>query len=157
METKEHELQYPATTDAKRLAQEFLQRHDAEHMSVVFSTYHSIDVLSEAQKKYKLGEFDLVICDEAHRTTGATFESQEESHFVKVHDEKFLKATKRLYMTATPRIFGDTAKASAEKDNVTLCSMDDETLFGKELFVINFSTAVSRELLVDYSDCPCSR
>ncbi|ABZ96123.1 Helicase (plasmid) [Leptospira biflexa serovar Patoc strain 'Patoc 1 (Ames)'] len=150
VETIEHELQYPATTDAKRLSEEFQKIHDDSHMSVVFSTYHSIDVLSEAQKKYKLGEFDLVICDEAHRTTGATFESQEESHFVKVHDDKFLKATKRLYMTATPRIFGDIAKASAEKDNVTLCSMDDETLFGKELYVINFSTAVSRELLVDY-------
>lgn len=150
VETIEHELMYPATTNAKRLAEEFTKIHDADHMSVVFSTYHSIDVLSEAQKKYKLDEFDLVICDEAHRTTGATFESEDESHFVKVHDQKFLNATKRLYMTATPRIYGDTAKASAEKDNVALCSMDDVALFGNELYVINFSTAVSLGLLVDY-------
>lgn len=150
VETIEHELMYPATTNAKSLAKEIEAIHDDKHMSVVFSTYHSIDVLSEAQKKYKLAAFDLVICDEAHRTTGATFESEDESHFVKVHDEKFLKATKRLYMTATPRIYGDMAKASAEKDNVALCSMDDESLFGKELFVINFSTAVSLGLLVDY-------
>lgn len=42
------------------------------------------------------------------------------------------------------------AKASAEKDNVALCSMDDETLYGKELFVITFSEAVRRNLLCDY-------
>lgn len=150
VETIETDLKYPATTDAKRLAEEVGKRHDQSHMTVVFSTYHSIQVISDAQKKHKMEDFDLVICDEAHRTTGATFESEDESHFVKVHDNSFLKATKRLYMTATPRIYGDTAKVSAEKDNVTLCSMDDEKLFGKELYVINFSTAVSRGLLVDY-------
>jgi len=150
VETIEHELMYPATTNAKSLAKEIEAIHDDKHMSVVFSTYHSIDVLSEAQKKYKLEAFDLVVCDEAHRTTGATFESEDESHFVKVHDEKFLKATKRLYMTATPRIYGENAKSNAELDNVTLCSMDDESLFGKELYVINFSEAVRRDLLVDY-------
>lgn len=150
VETIETDLKYPATTDAKRLADEVGKRHDQSHMTVVFSTYHSIQVISDAQKKHKMEDFDLVICDEAHRTTGATFESEDESHFVKVHDNSFLKATKRLYMTATPRIYGDTAKVSAEKDNVTLCSMDDEKLFGKELYVINFSTAVSRGLLVDY-------
>ncbi|TGL17402.1 DEAD/DEAH box helicase, partial [Leptospira bourretii] len=150
VETIETNLKYPATTDAKRLAEEVGKRHDQSHMTVVFSTYHSIQVISDAQKKHKMEAFDLVICDEAHRTTGATFESEDESHFVKVHDNSFLKATKRLYMTATPRIYGDTAKVSAEKDNVTLCSMDDEKLFGKELYVINFSTAVSRGLLVDY-------
>ena len=53
-------------------------------------------------------------------------------------------------MTATPRIYGDSAKASAEKDNVALCSMDDEALYGKELYVITFSEAVKRGLLVDY-------
>lgn len=145
-----HELQYPATTDAARLATEMAKRHDAEHMSVVFGTYHSIEVISEAQKLHGLGEFDFIVCDEAHRTTGATFESEDESNFVKVHDSNFIRATKRLYMTATPRIYGDTAKASAEKDNVALCSMDDEALYGKELYVITFSEAVKRRLLVDY-------
>jgi predicted helicase len=64
-----HELRFPATTDAKSLAHEMTKRHDPEHMSVVFSTYHSIDVISEAQKKHQLADFDLIICDEAHRTT----------------------------------------------------------------------------------------
>jgi len=145
-----HELRYPATTDAKSLAREMDKRHDKSHMSVVFSTYHSIDVISNAQKKHELAEFDLIICDEAHRTTGAIFESTEESNFVKVHDAKFLRASKRLYMTATPRIYADSAKAMAERDNVALCSMDDEALYGKQLHVITFSEAVKQKLLVDY-------
>lgn len=145
-----HELRYPATTDAKHLAAEIAERHDKDHMSVVFSTYHSIDTISQAQKKHDLTQFDLIVCDEAHRTTGATFESEDESNFVKVHSDDFIKSKKRLYMTATPRIYGETAKANAEKDNVALCSMDDEKLYGKELYVITFSEAVKRELLVDY-------
>lgn len=145
-----HELRYPATTKADRLAAEMPKRHDAEHMSVVFSTYHSIDVISRAQHDHGLDAFDLVICDEAHRTTGATFGDDDESNFVRIHDADYIRAAKRLYMTATPRIYGDNAKLKAESGEVTLCSMDDEALYGKELFVINFSEAVQRGLLTDY-------
>ncbi|EQM79688.1 DEAD/DEAH box helicase [Stutzerimonas stutzeri] len=145
-----HELRYPATTKADRLAAEMFKRHDDQHMSVVFSTYHSIDVISRAQHDHDLAAFDLVICDEAHRTTGATFGEDDESTFVRVHDADYLRAAKRLYMTATPRIYGDAAKVKAESGEVALCSMDDEALYGKELFVINFSEAVQRGLLTDY-------
>ncbi|MBF6618278.1 MAG: DEAD/DEAH box helicase [Candidimonas sp.] len=150
VQTFTHELRYPATTEPARLASEMAKRHNAQHMSVVFSTYHSIDVISQAQKQFDLADFDLIVCDEAHRTTGATFDGQEESAFVRVHNADFIGSKKRMYMTATPRIYGDSAKASAEKDNVALASMDDEALFGKELFVITFSEAVKRGLLVDY-------
>jgi len=150
VQTFVHELRYPATTDAARLASEMERRHDAGHMSVVFSTYQSIDVLSRAQKEHGLPAFDLIICDEAHRTTGAIFEDEEESHFVKVHDDATLAGRKRLYMTATPRIYGDAAKAKAATESVTLCSMDDEAIYGKALHVLSFSEAVKRELLVDY-------
>ncbi|MEO8496606.1 MAG: DEAD/DEAH box helicase family protein, partial [Planctomycetota bacterium] len=85
-----HELRYPATTDAARLASEMSKRHDASHMSVVFSTYHSIEVLHRAQHHHGLAEFDLIICDEAHRTTGATFDAEIESTFVRVHDADFI-------------------------------------------------------------------
>ncbi|WP_339847976.1 type ISP restriction/modification enzyme [uncultured Halopseudomonas sp.] len=145
-----HELRYPATTKADRFAAEMLKRSDADHMSVVYSTYHSIDVISRAQYEHGLAAFDLVICDEAHRTTGATFGDDDESAFVRIHDADYIRASKRLYMTATPRIYGDSAKVKAELGEVTLCSMDDEALFGKELFVINFSEAVQRGLLTDY-------
>ena len=145
-----HELRYPATTSAAALAREMQKRHDSTHMSVVFSTYHSIQVLSDAQKEHGLPEFDMIICDEAHRTTGATYAGEEESNFVRVHDNAFLSAKKRLYMTATPRIYGDNARALAERDAVTLCSMDDPALYGETLHTINFSEAVARGLLVDY-------
>ena len=150
VETFAHELRYPATTDAKRLAVEVAKRHDAGHMSVIFSTYHSLDVISRAQHLHGLPPFELVVCDEAHRTTGATFENEAESNFVKIHDAEFIRAAKRLYMTATPRIYADSAKATTEKDNVAICSMDDEAIYGKQFHLITFSEAVSLELLTDY-------
>lgn len=150
VQTFTHELRYPATTEPSRLAVEMAKRHDAQHMSVVFSTYHSIEVISKAQHQHGLGEFDLIICDEAHRTTGATFGDDDESTFVKVHDADFIRASKRLYMTATPRIYGASAKAKAETESVALCSMDDAALYGTELYTISFSEAVRRQLLVDY-------
>lgn len=150
VQTFVHELQYPATTDEKRLAAEVKKRHDGEHMSVVFATYHSIEAVHRAQKEHGLPEFDLIVCDEAHRTTGAKFEGVDESHFVRVHDSDYVRAKKRLYMTATPKIFGDSAKATAERDNVVLCSMDDAALYGPRLYNLSFSEAVKRGLLVDY-------
>lgn len=145
-----HELRYPATTNPARLAAEMATRHDDAHMSVVFSTYHSIEVISQAQLSCGLADFDLIICDEAHRTTGATFDGDDESAFVRVHDGGYIRASKRLYMTATPRIYGEAAKKTAVTDGVTLCSMDNEALYGRELHVITFSEAVQAGLLVDY-------
>ncbi len=150
VQTFTHELRYPATTDAEKLASEMTMRHDDQHMSVVFSTYHSIAVISNAQLSFELENFDLIICDEAHRTTGSTFSDEDESNFVKVHDNSFIKSNQRIYMTATPRIYGDNAKIKEEQGEVVLFSMDNEDLYGKELHVINFSEAVSRGLLCDY-------
>ena len=150
VQTFVHELKYPATTHAASLAREVKKRHDAEHMTVVFSTYHSIAVLNEAQRSEELPEFDLIVCDEAHRTTGATFEGDDESEFVRIHDNAYVRGKKRLYMTATPRIYGEVAKATAERGSVALASMDDEKLFGSNLHVLTFSDAVKRGLLVDY-------
>jgi predicted helicase len=150
VQTFVHELQYPATTDAKRLAAEMKTRHDARHMSVVYATYHSIEVVHRAQQEHGLPAFDLIVCDEAHRTTGATFDGDDESPFVRVHDVKYIRAKKRVYMTATPRIFGNLAKARAEQDSVELCSMDNEEQYGKNLHVLTFNKAVTAGLLVDY-------
>ena len=143
-----HELQYPATTDAEKLAKNVEKHHDDDHMTVVFSTYHSINTVSDAQNDHQMGEFDLIICDEAHRTTGSTHDSEDDSNFVKIHDGGFILGKKRLYMTATPRIFSDDVKNNAT--DFTLFSMDNEKLFGETLFTINFSEAVKRGLLVDY-------
>lgn len=149
--TRQHEIPFPATTDSRILARNMATLHDDEHMTVVFSTYHSIDVISKAQRENGLEDFDLVICDEAHRTTGATHVGKEdESAFVRIHSNDNIAARKRLYMTATPRIYGVDTKGRADDEGILLYSMDDESIYGKELFVINFSEAVQRGLLVDY-------
>src|SRR5690606_15405342 len=116
-------------------------------------TYHSIDVIAKAQKEIlKLGipEFDLIICDEAHRTTGVTLAGDEETAFVKVHNNDFIRAKKRLYMTATPRLYSDDARSRAAQAEAILCSMDDESLYGQEIYRIGFGEAVERDLLTDY-------
>ena len=119
-------------------------------MTVVFSTYHSIDVIHRSQFEHDSPEFDLIICDEAHRTTGATLSGDDESNFVRIHDNENVKGKKRLYMTATPRIFGETAKQKAEDGEVALASMDDEATFGKVLFHRGFGWAVENNWLTDY-------
>lgn len=149
VQTYTHELHFPATTDPQKLLQAMTAKHDTEHMTVVFSTYHSIEVIHKAQAQ-GMPAFDLIICDEAHRTTGATFEEDDESAFVRIHDKNYVKGDRRLYMTATPRIYGEAAKATADSAGAELCSMDDEAMFGKELFVITFNEAVRAGLLVDY-------
>ncbi|MEO8666838.1 MAG: DEAD/DEAH box helicase family protein, partial [Ignavibacteria bacterium] len=128
-------------------------------MIVVFSTYQSIDVISKAQaalikqspnKEKPFGIFDLIICDEAHRTTGVTLSDEEESSFVKVHDNKFLGAKKRIYMTATPRLYNEESKSKAAQAEAVLCSMDDVKLYGEEIYRIGFGEAVEKDLLSDY-------
>ena len=146
-----HELQYPATTNPKMLAHEVTKRHDAQHMSVVFSTYHSIDVISQAQKLHGLADFDLIICDEAHRTTGANFDGDDESAFVKVHNQDIIKGAKRVYMTATPRVYGVAAKVKADTDRIVLYDMNDTAYFGETLHTLSFSEAVHvLNILCDY-------
>ncbi|GAB0112727.1 DNA damage-inducible protein [Acidisoma sp. C75] len=148
---KLHELGYPATTDAARLAFQIGKTHDAAHMTVVFSTYHSIEVISQAQKAHGLPAFDLVICDEAHRTTGISLEGEEaDSAFVRVHNADYLHGARRLYMTATPRIYAPAAKAQAEKEQVRTFSMNDPATYGPVFYLLTFSEAVRRNLLVDY-------
>jgi len=149
IQVKLNELAIPATTDSKKLAEEILNV-EKNKMIVVFSTYQSIEVISDAQKKFNMNSFDLIICDEAHRTTGATFEDQEESHFVKIHEDKYVEGKKRLYMTATPRIFGNKAKKKADEGRVELASMDDPDKYGKEFFNRGFNWAVENNLLSDY-------
>jgi len=144
-----HDLAFPATTEPEKLARQVAVA-SGDKMTVVFSTYHSIDVLTRAQKQFRLPEFDLVICDEAHRTTGVTLKDEDDSTFVRIHSDEYVRAKKRLYMTATPRIFGDAAKRKADDYDAELASMDDEDKFGKDLFHRGFGWAVENNLLTDY-------
>lgn len=151
-----YDLPYPATTSDKQLVTQYSALANTEKKStgenslvVVFSTYQSIEAVSKAQK-VGLPEFDLIICDEAHRTTGVTLSGEDESSFVKVHDTKFLRGKKRLYMTATPRIYGDDAKSKAKEVSAEIASMDNVAQFGHELHRLGFGEAVGKSLLSDY-------
>jgi predicted helicase len=143
------DLLIPATTDPNKLIAKTKRGKGFAGRTIVFSTYQSIDVLHDAQES-GFGDFDLVICDEAHRTTGATLAGAEESAFVKVHNDAFLTAAKRLYMTATPRIFDEVSRKKADENSVAVASMDDEALFGPEFYRLGFGEAVHRGLLTDY-------
>jgi predicted helicase len=144
------DLALPATTDPAKLHARLSSTVAGEDkLTVVFSTYQSIDVIHQAQELGAPG-FDLIICDEAHRTTGATLPGADESAFVRVHKDSYLRAAKRLYMTATPRIFDDSSKAKAGQADVVIASMDDEELFGPEFHRLGFGEAVSKGLLTDY-------
>lgn len=144
------DLTEPATTNPQKIVDRMKAgRRAKSRMTVVFSTYQSIDVISQAQK-LGLGAFDLVICDEAHRTTGVTLAGQDESHFVKVHDNRFIQASKRLYMTATPRVFDDAVTKKAIEKNAVLADMGDESTYGPELHRLGFGEAVEKDLLTDY-------
>ncbi|MBD9475206.1 DEAD/DEAH box helicase [Achromobacter sp. ACM01] len=144
-----YELAYPATTNANKLAASLNATRDASAITVIFSTYQSIDVIHQAQQKTGMA-FDLVVCDEAHRTAGYTAPDEDHSAFVRVHDNAYVKSSKRLYMTATPRIYAEASKSKAEENDVQVFSMDDVATFGPIFHQLRFDEAVRRDLLSDY-------
>lgn len=151
--TTVEELAFPASTSVEQIKQQlFALQHDKRKgMLVVFSTYQSIERIATAQKA--IGEaltFDLIICDEAHRTTGVTLKGDDESAFVRVHDNNFIHARKRMYMTATPRLYKEADQKRARENEAYLCSMDDAELYGEEFYRLGFGEAVDKNLLSDY-------
>ncbi|WP_226849801.1 DEAD/DEAH box helicase [Acidithiobacillus ferrooxidans] len=143
------DLAYPATTNPEKLVQA-IHRASQDRRTVIFSTYQSIQAVIDAQRIGMLPEFDLVICDEAHRTTGLTLPGEDASDFIKVHQNHLIRARKRIYMTATPRIYNDKTKTKAGEKEAVLYSMDDTELFGPELYRLSFGKAVARDLLSEY-------
>ena len=193
----DHELSYPATTNAKSLADKVVtafERYETRPdlgLTVVFSTYQSLDVIHEAQELYGLKDFDLIICDEAHRTAGAylfndlkekektkankgkakskkavepstedvlapqsadapDWDVEAESLFTRVHNAEYIHGHKRLYMTATPKIYGKKPKEQEGLGDAVLYSMDNEQIFGPVFYSLNFDMAVKLGCLVDY-------
>ncbi len=146
-----HDLAYPATTDAAKLTAA-ARGVTSDRRTVIFSTYQSIQVVSQAQRQ-GFGEFDLIVCDEAHRTTGLSLPGEDPSDFVTVHHNDIargVRGKKRLYMTATPRIYAEASKTKAEENSAVLYSMDDEDTFGPEFYRLGFGKAVDKDLLSEY-------
>lgn len=147
------ELAFPASTSVEQIKQQYfaLQHDNRKGMLVVFSTYQSIERIAAAQTA--IGDeltFDLIICDEAHRTTGVTLKGEDESAFVRVHDNSFIRGHKRMYMTATPRLYKAEDQQRAREREAYLCSMDDAEIYGDEFYRLGFGEAVDKNLLSDY-------
>ncbi|MCY4353233.1 MAG: DEAD/DEAH box helicase family protein [Truepera sp.] len=142
------ELELPVTTDPQKISQA-LQEERPEALTVVFSTYQSLDLVRQAQDE-GAPDFNLILCDEAHRTTGIEQSDVKTSPFVLVHDQERIRAEKRLYLTATPRLYTEGAKAKAVDRKVEIFSMDDPATYGPEFHRLPFSRAVEQDLLSDY-------
>ena len=145
--TRTYDMPIPATTDATALF-DAASPDAPDHMTAVFTTYQSMQVIADAQSQ-GLSDFDLVVCDEAHRTTGA-HRADERSSFLLVHDAQAIKARKRLYMTATPRIYAPAARQRAQEEDIYVVSMDDESQYGPEFHRLSFAEAIDEDLLSDY-------
>lgn len=146
------DIGFPATTNTEKLLEyqkTIEERNDSPEFISVFSTYQSIDVIINAQKN-GFYDFDLVICDEAHRTTGSTELNKDASAFTKVHSNENIKAKKRLYQTATPRVYGEDAKKKAEEKSILIADMNDPETYGEELYRIGFGDAIRKGILTDY-------
>ncbi len=142
------ELEIPVTTDPTAISKA-LQVTRSDGMTVVFSTYHSLAIVEQAQDN-GAPPFDIVLCDEAHKTTGIERPGDKTSPFVLVHDGNRIRASKRLYMTATPRLYTQGARARAANHDIEVYSMDDRDTYGPEFHRLPFSAAVGKNLLSDY-------
>ena len=151
IQIKASDIGYPATTSPEKVLNNYreLMGKPKKELLVVFGTYQSIDVLGKAQKE-GFPEFDLIIADEAHRTTGAKALGEEDSSFTKVHSNSNVKGYKRLYQTATPKLYGTEARKKAESNSILISSMDDENLYGKVFYRLGFGDAISHDILTDY-------
>ncbi|HIV55780.1 MAG TPA: DEAD/DEAH box helicase family protein [Candidatus Anaerobiospirillum stercoravium] len=158
------ELLVPASTNGDKLVDKLIEsyyearlsRKPIAGMTVFFATYQSLGVIHEAMANCSFINFDLIICDEAHRTAGSYLNADKaadgssESIFTRIHDNSYVSGTKRLYMTATPKVYGELAKAQEEAGEAVLYSMDDINKFGPVFYTLNFSKAISLGCLVDY-------
>ena len=146
------ELECPVTTDPVEIAAS-LRGEGATR--VVFCTYHSLRRVIEAQARHDAPAFDLAIADEAHRTTGAILDGRTQRGDRKVdfqafHDDAGLQARKRLYMTATPRLYTERSKGKLAAKSIEVIDMGDYRVYGPELHRLPFAKAVEHAMLSDY-------
>ena len=136
---------FKVSTDSRELAAFLRQSSPLPH--VVFSTYQSSAVLVDGLRKLAMQKyhFDLVICDEAHKVAGAPGKP-----FAQVLDDEKIPATKRLFMTATPRIIAPQHRKNIEEDAAPIVSMDEPDVFGPVFYRMNFAEAIQQNIISDY-------
>ncbi|GAA7454827.1 DEAD/DEAH box helicase family protein [Helicobacter pylori] len=146
------ELPIKASTRLEDILSAYEKAQKENKRFIIFSTYQSALRIKEAQEA-GLNGIDLIICDEAHRTVGAMYSSNErddKNAFTLCHSDEHIKAKKRLYMTATPKVYSESSKAKAKESDNVIYSMDDADTFGEEIYTLNFERAIALDLLTDY-------
>ena len=144
------EISCEITTDPKKIAAALNTKIPGNTARAVFCTYQSLKKLQDAQHNHGAPDFDLVLIDEAHRTTGY-LDEQRSGEFQRIHKQENIRAAKRLYMTATPRVYQD--KKGTKKnpdDQVRIVDMNDADVYGPEFYRLGFKKAVEKKILCDY-------
>jgi predicted helicase len=132
---------FPVTSDVDEIGR-FLKKDGPK---VLFCTYQSSDLIAQVQAEQSVPAFDLAIADEAHRCAGKA-----DAGFATILDGEKIRATKRLFTTATPRYFGKAIKDEANARSIEVVGMDNEEVFGPVIHKLSFGEAIQRELLTDY-------
>lgn len=137
------ELGIPVTSSIEDI-QRFLREKESK---VIFSTYQSSFLVSEAQKHLNFHSFDIVFFDEAHRCAGKVSED-----FNCALNAKKINSKKRLFFTATPKVISNRVKGFANANDIEITSMDDQSMFGNIFHELKFSDAIKNKppLLTDY-------
>lgn len=140
------ELECGVTTDPEEIADAL-----SNGVNVVFCTYQSLNKVSEAQLQHGAPGFDLMVADEAHRTTGVdgTTKSTNPGFHI-LHDNDRVRSKKRLYMTATPRVYEAKSRKMMESKGYAIYDMEDNEKFGEVLYRLTFKRAVDEKMLSDY-------
>ena len=139
-------LDIPATTDPEKIKQFLLKNEDPETIKIVFCTYQSLDKIQQVHKDQNIKGFDLVVCDEAHRTTGV----ERGGNWQKIHNQEAIRRVKTLFMTATPRVYTKSAKTRAKEQSLEVHCMDDKAKYGELFFSYYFKKAITQKYLSDY-------
>ena len=154
------EVKGNVTTDANEIAKWICQGEGGSDINVIFGTYQSGAKVSQALAM-AAAEARVLVADEAHRTAGLrrkrtaktdqiSPEEQRIRDFTLCHDNDAFPATYRVYQTATPRIYDTSKTRSDQASDWIVRSMDDETVFGVELYRKSYVEAVRNDWLADY-------
>ncbi|MEU0786822.1 Helicase associated domain protein [Streptomyces sp. NPDC006173] len=108
--------------------------------TTVFVTYASLDAVKQAHILHQLPAWDLIVVDEAHRTCMSS-----QQGWGTIHDDHAIPARRRLYMTATPRIF-----TAGLWSGAPTATMDRRDIFGPVVYRLGMAEAIERGLLADY-------
>ena len=146
------EVKGKVTTNPAEIAEWIRQSKDDGQVNVIFGTYQSSHQIGEALLNARTTAI-VLIADEAHRTAGLRRNKKLEERirdFTVCHDNERFPAKYRIYQTATPRVYDTSGNSRPRNPDWVVRNMDDETVFGVELYRKSYMEAVANGWLADY-------